>query len=47
MKLLQVLHICDDHLSLYQLTLEKGTVLFKQVMDRDLVGCEKVIMLIH
>lgn len=27
----QVLPICDDHVSLYQLTIERGTFLFKQI----------------
>uniref|UniRef100_A0A1A7WMS6 Radical S-adenosyl methionine domain-containing protein n=1 Tax=Iconisemion striatum TaxID=60296 RepID=A0A1A7WMS6_9TELE len=30
-ELSELLQICDDHLSLYQLTLERGTQLFKQV----------------
>ena len=34
----QMLGLCDDHLSLYQLTLERGTALFKKVMDRELVN---------
>ncbi|KAE8576774.1 hypothetical protein XENTR_v10004317 [Xenopus tropicalis] len=29
----QLLDICDDHVSLYQLTLERGTSLFKMVQD--------------
>ncbi|OCT62916.1 radical S-adenosyl methionine domain-containing protein 1, mitochondrial [Xenopus laevis] len=29
----QLLDICDDHVSLYQLTLERGTALFKMVHD--------------
>ncbi|KAK2169431.1 hypothetical protein LSH36_10g12000, partial [Paralvinella palmiformis] len=33
----EVLNLCNDHLSVYQLTLEKGTVLFKQVMERVLL----------
>ena len=28
---LQMLSLCDHHLSLYQLTLERGTQLFKDV----------------
>lgn len=27
----EVLRVCDDHVSLYQLTLERGTHLYKQV----------------
>lgn len=27
----KLLPVCDDHVSLYQLTLERGTQLFKQV----------------
>ena len=27
----QALSVCDDHISLYQLTLERGTPLFKSV----------------
>ncbi|ELT99882.1 hypothetical protein CAPTEDRAFT_158826 [Capitella teleta] len=34
--LARVVDLCDDHISLYQLTLERGTALFKHVMDRDL-----------
>ena len=41
----QSLHICDDHISLYQLTLEPGTLLYKlhnegvlTVPDSDLVA---------
>ena len=41
----QILHICDDHISLYQLTLEPGTLLYKlhnegvlTVPDSDLVA---------
>lgn len=30
-ELRQMLQVCDDHLSLYQLTVERGTQLFKQV----------------
>ncbi|XP_029995950.1 radical S-adenosyl methionine domain-containing protein 1, mitochondrial [Sphaeramia orbicularis] len=30
-ELCEVLKVCDDHVSLYQLTLERGTQLFKQV----------------
>lgn len=32
-ELRQVLEVCDDHLSLYQLTVERGTQLFKQVQS--------------
>uniref|UniRef100_A0A8C6TRT4 Radical S-adenosyl methionine domain-containing protein n=1 Tax=Neogobius melanostomus TaxID=47308 RepID=A0A8C6TRT4_9GOBI len=32
-ELRQVLQVCDDHLSLYQLTVERGTQLFKQVQS--------------
>ncbi|KAI0210960.1 Radical S-adenosyl methionine domain-containing protein 1, mitochondrial [Lamellibrachia satsuma] len=35
-ELQQILNLCDDHISLYQLTLERGTSLFKDVMDRKL-----------
>lgn len=30
-ELCELLRVCDDHVSLYQLTLERGTQLFKQV----------------
>ncbi|KAL7826782.1 hypothetical protein AOLI_G00319910 [Acnodon oligacanthus] len=30
-ELVEVLSVCDDHVSLYQMTLERGTHLFKQV----------------
>lgn len=30
-ELSELLRVCDDHVSLYQLTLERGTQLFKQV----------------
>lgn len=30
-ELSELLRVCDDHMSLYQLTLERGTQLFKQV----------------
>lgn len=30
-ELTQLLGVCDDHVSLYQLTLERGTQLFRQV----------------
>ncbi len=29
--------MCDDHISLYQLTLERGTELFKLVQNKKLV----------
>ena len=29
----EMLAVCDDHISLYQLTLERGTSLFKQVQQ--------------
>lgn len=29
----ELLLVCDDHVSLYQLTLERGTTPFKQVQD--------------
>lgn len=32
-ELRQVLQVCDDHLSLYQLTVERGTQLFRQVQS--------------
>lgn len=32
----KLLALSDDHISLYQLTLERGTALFKKVMDREL-----------
>uniref|UniRef100_A0AAV2KI17 Radical S-adenosyl methionine domain-containing protein n=1 Tax=Knipowitschia caucasica TaxID=637954 RepID=A0AAV2KI17_KNICA len=32
-ELKEVLQVCDDHLSLYQLTVERGTQLFKQVQQ--------------
>lgn len=32
-ELKQVLQVCDNHLSLYQLTVERGTLLFKQVQS--------------
>lgn len=31
-ELSELLRVCDDHVSLYQLTLERGTQLFKQVV---------------
>lgn len=31
-ELSELLRVCDDHVSLYQLTLERGTQLFKQVL---------------
>ncbi|XP_038558240.1 radical S-adenosyl methionine domain-containing protein 1, mitochondrial isoform X1 [Micropterus salmoides] len=34
-ELSQLLRVCDDHVSLYQLTLERGTQLFKQVQRRE------------
>ena len=33
----QMISLCDDHISLYQLTLERGTQLFKQVENGKLV----------
>lgn len=32
-ELSELLKVCDDHVSLYQLTLERGTRLFKQAQD--------------
>lgn len=32
----KLLPVCDDHVSLYQLTLERGTQLFKQVETGEL-----------
>lgn len=32
----EVLSVCDDHVSLYQLTLERGTYLYKQVQQGEL-----------
>lgn len=32
-ELSELLRVCDDHVSLYQLTLERGTQLFKQVLE--------------
>lgn len=32
----KLLPVCDDHVSLYQLTLERGTQLFKQVESGEL-----------
>ncbi|KAM4531884.1 radical S-adenosyl methionine domain-containing protein 1, mitochondrial [Odontesthes bonariensis] len=37
-ELSELLRVCDDHVSLYQLTLERGTQLFKQVQ------CEQVTL---
>lgn len=34
-ELSELLRVCDDHVSLYQLTLERGTRLFKQVQRGD------------
>lgn len=34
-ELTELLKVCDDHLSLYQLTLERGTQLFKQVHNEE------------
>ncbi|KAK2172932.1 hypothetical protein NP493_919g01034 [Ridgeia piscesae] len=36
-ELQQILNLCDDHISLYQLTLERGTSFHKDVMDRKLM----------
>ncbi|XP_055008841.1 radical S-adenosyl methionine domain-containing protein 1, mitochondrial isoform X2 [Boleophthalmus pectinirostris] len=36
-ELREVLQICDDHLSLYQLTVERGTQLFKQVQCGEVI----------
>lgn len=37
----ELLRVCDDHVSLYQLTLERGTQLFKQVQRGELTPpCE-------
>lgn len=36
-ELFQFLKLCDDHLSIYQLTLERGTHLFKQVKNNQLI----------
>lgn len=36
MELEELLTVCDDHVSLYQLTLERGTRLFKQVQQDEL-----------
>lgn len=35
-ELSELLTVCDDHVSLYQLTLERGTQLFKQVQQGEL-----------
>ncbi|KAF7659950.1 hypothetical protein LDENG_00290610 [Lucifuga dentata] len=35
-ELSELLRVCDDHMSLYQLTLERGTQLFKQVQQGEL-----------
>lgn len=35
-ELSELLKVCDDHVSLYQLTLERGTQLFKKVQRGDL-----------
>ncbi|GFR62128.1 radical S-adenosyl methionine domain-containing protein 1, mitochondrial [Elysia marginata] len=35
-ELKQILHVCDKHLSLYQLTVEKGTQLYTQVKSGEL-----------
>ncbi|XP_056144410.1 radical S-adenosyl methionine domain-containing protein 1, mitochondrial [Lampris incognitus] len=35
-ELSELLSVCDDHVSLYQLTLERGTQLFKQVQQGEL-----------
>ena len=32
-ELSELLRVCDDHVSLYQLTVERGTALFKQVAN--------------
>ncbi|XP_020511060.2 radical S-adenosyl methionine domain-containing protein 1, mitochondrial [Labrus bergylta] len=34
-ELSELLNVCDDHVSLYQLTLERGTQLFRQVQQGD------------
>ncbi|KAL6103034.1 rsad1 [Pungitius sinensis] len=34
-ELCELLRVCDDHVSLYQLTVERGTQLFKQVLRRE------------
>ena len=35
---LQVLEVCDSHISLYQLTVEQGTPLAKEVQHNRVVG---------
>ncbi|XP_053194394.1 radical S-adenosyl methionine domain-containing protein 1, mitochondrial isoform X2 [Scomber japonicus] len=35
-ELSELLRVCDDHVSLYQLTLERGTQLFKQVQSSEM-----------
>lgn len=35
-ELSELLKVCDDHVSLYQLTLERGTQLFKQVQNGEM-----------
>lgn len=43
-ELSELLRVCDDHVSLYQLTLERGTQLFKQVLAGEVtVPAEEVI----
>ncbi|XP_023242538.1 radical S-adenosyl methionine domain-containing protein 1, mitochondrial-like isoform X1 [Centruroides sculpturatus] len=36
-ELSQILKLCDDHLSIYQLTVERGTSLFKQVKNKEII----------
>uniref|UniRef100_A0A3B3ZZZ8 Radical S-adenosyl methionine domain-containing protein n=1 Tax=Periophthalmus magnuspinnatus TaxID=409849 RepID=A0A3B3ZZZ8_9GOBI len=42
-ELREVLQICDDHLSLYQLTVERGTQLFKQVQRGEVTVPEEEV----
>uniref|UniRef100_A0A0B7AGX1 Radical S-adenosyl methionine domain-containing protein 1, mitochondrial n=1 Tax=Arion vulgaris TaxID=1028688 RepID=A0A0B7AGX1_9EUPU len=40
----QILMLCDNHISLYQLTLERGTQLYKQVHNGSLIAVESLVM---
>ena len=41
--MLQLLELVDDHVALYQLTLDRGTKLFEQVLNRKVVNPDQSI----
>uniref|UniRef100_A0A1A8G1A8 Radical S-adenosyl methionine domain-containing protein n=1 Tax=Nothobranchius korthausae TaxID=1143690 RepID=A0A1A8G1A8_9TELE len=43
-ELSELLQVCDDHISLYQLTLERGTQLFKQVQGGHVTMLDEEVM---